>query len=313
MTLVEVVRSGFVESRHRGAVAVVDDSGRALAGAGDVTRPFFIRSTAKPVQATILHGLGAVMPDEHLAVAASSHDGHPVHVAIVERMLADGGLGPGDLACPPAWPLGDDAARAVLRRGALEPRRIWHDCSGKHAAMLRACVAQGWPTEGYLDPGHPVQQAIRTGLERSFGTAATWGVDGCGAPVVSADALTLARAFVPLVDGGGPVAAAMRRFPALVGGTGAVDHAVMLSLPAVAKRGAEASLGFAVAGRGAVAIKVWDGGIRALGPITAEVVRQLGWADRYPAAELEWRTAVPVLGGGEVVGTVRPAFRLEPL
>ena len=32
------------------------------------------------------------------------------------------------------------------------------NCSGKHAAMLATCVANGWPIETYLAPDHPLQQ-----------------------------------------------------------------------------------------------------------------------------------------------------------
>ena len=49
--LVEVLRGGLVESRHAGAVAVVDaDGGRVLA-LGEVERPVFPRSAIKALQA----------------------------------------------------------------------------------------------------------------------------------------------------------------------------------------------------------------------------------------------------------------------
>ncbi|MEK8107682.1 asparaginase [Micromonospora sp. M12] len=32
------------------------------------------------------------------------------------------------------------------------------NCSGKHAAMLVACVARSWSTHDYLDPEHPLQR-----------------------------------------------------------------------------------------------------------------------------------------------------------
>ena len=43
------------------------------------------------------------------------------------------------------------------------------NCSGKHAAMLSACVAAGWPTAGYLERDHPLQQAIEAGWPRRPG------------------------------------------------------------------------------------------------------------------------------------------------
>ena len=42
--LVEVLRGALVESRHCGAVALVDAGGRLVLGLGDVERPIFPRS-----------------------------------------------------------------------------------------------------------------------------------------------------------------------------------------------------------------------------------------------------------------------------
>jgi hypothetical protein len=49
----------MVESRHRGAVAVVDADGATLLALGDVARPVFPRSAVKPLQALLLVESGA--------------------------------------------------------------------------------------------------------------------------------------------------------------------------------------------------------------------------------------------------------------
>lgn len=316
MIVAQVVRSGIVESEHRGAVAVVDQTGRPLAGVGQIDRPFLIRSVAKPVQAEVAVRMGVVLAAEHLAISAASHDGEPVHVATVAQILADGDLTENDLECPPGWPASPTARRAVVRSGVEHPRRIWHNCSGKHATMLRACVARGWATSGYTAPDHPLQVEIAGAMESALGMAGGWGswaVDGCGTPVSSANAYGVAHMFARLGSENGTVVGAMRRFPALVGGRRHSDFAVMVALPAIAKRGAEATFGCAIEGRGAVGIKIWDGSERAVGPVLFEALDQLGWIPSGPRGALECRTASPVLGGGTDVGTVRPAFRLEPL
>jgi len=51
IALVEVKRSGVVESRHYGSVAVVNGKGELIASAGDPNFVTFIRSAAKPMQA----------------------------------------------------------------------------------------------------------------------------------------------------------------------------------------------------------------------------------------------------------------------
>ena len=75
------------------------------------------------------------------------------------------------------------------------------NCSGKHAAMLSACVAAGWPTEGYLDRDHPLQQAIEARLGEAAGEPVTAVVvDGCGAPQHALSVTGLARGVLSLVQ-----------------------------------------------------------------------------------------------------------------
>src|SRR5690606_40408588 len=47
--LVEVLRGTLVESRHRGAVCVVDGDGRTMLEIGDVEAPVFPRSAVKAI------------------------------------------------------------------------------------------------------------------------------------------------------------------------------------------------------------------------------------------------------------------------
>ena len=83
--LVEVTRGATVESRHRGAAAVVDSQGLGLAGWGDVDSPVFPRSSVKPLQALPLLESGAAarfrVSDRELVLACGSHGGEPEHVA----------------------------------------------------------------------------------------------------------------------------------------------------------------------------------------------------------------------------------------
>src|SRR4051812_49296158 len=101
--LVELVRGALVESRHRGAVAVVDADGATVLALGDVARPVFPRSAVKPIQALPLIESGAAdrfsFGDEELALACASHGGEPAHVEVATRMLARAGLDGGALKC----------------------------------------------------------------------------------------------------------------------------------------------------------------------------------------------------------------------
>src|SRR6202041_3441077 len=220
----EVVRSGFTESRHRGAVAAVAADGHPVISLGRADVPFLPRSANKPLQATAMLRSGLNLEAELLALAAASHSGEDFHVDGVRKILSGAGLSEDDLGCPPGWPLDPETARRLIERGEGESR-IRMNCSGKHAAMLATCVANRWPTAGYLAPGHPLQQAILRAVEELTGEqVSATGVDGCGAPLFALTLTGLARAFrvLVLLAAGTPerrVADAMRAYPEWTSGT----------------------------------------------------------------------------------------------
>ncbi|HEX5630049.1 MAG TPA: asparaginase, partial [Acidimicrobiia bacterium] len=194
--IVGAVRSGLVETVHPVAVAVVDRSGSVLTTSGDAAdREYFLRSAIKPVQAAVSQRLGAGLGIEQLAVAAASHQGQPAHVAMVEQMLLEVGLETGHLRCPPDWPGDADSERLWAAMGRDRQEAVFHNCSGKHAAMLRACVSQDWSLD-YVAADHPLQQEVLAAVEAVTGRpAGPTGVDGCGAPTLRSDVIGLARAF----------------------------------------------------------------------------------------------------------------------
>lgn len=308
--LAEVVRSGFVEGRHRGALVALEADGSVAFSLGDVTRPVFPRSSTKPAQAVAALRAGLDLDGELLALAAASHSGEAFHLDGVRKILAGAGLDAGALHTPPQLPLGEQAYEDYLRAGG-RPDSLVMNCSGKHAAWLAACVANGWDAETYLDAVHPLQQLVlRTVEELADERVAHLGVDGCGAPVPALSLTGLARLFRSLVGAcaGTPqqrVAAAMRAHPEYVAGTGRVDTMLMRGVPGlVAKMGAEAVQGVALADGRALAFKVDDGSVRTLGPIVAEALRRMG-VDAPVLAEL---AEVPLTGGGHRVGEIRAAF-----
>jgi L-asparaginase II len=306
---VEVVRSGFVESVHAGSGVVLAPSGQQLAAAGDPDAPMLPRSANKPLQLAGMLRAGLSLPPPDLAVCASSHSGEPVHVRRVLDLLAGAGVPPTALACPPALPLDEAAAAAIVRAGG-GPELVTMNCSGKHTAMLLTCVANGWPVAGYAEPDHPVQVAIRAAVEDLASQPVTAvAVDGCGAPLFGLSLAGLARAFARLVTAapGTPeraVADAMRAHPDLVGGTCRDVTALMAGTPGVlAKDGAEGVFAAATADGAAVAVKVADGTGRARTPLLVGGLRRAG----VHAAILDELAEAPVLGGGHPVGSIRLA------
>lgn len=314
--LVEVDRSGFVESRHRGAAIGLASDGTVAVRAGDPGAPVFPRSANKPMQAVAMLRSGLDLGGELLALAAGSHSGEDFHVEGTEKILAGAGLGAADLRCPQSWPL-DPETRQAVARGGGGASRVRMNCSGKHAAMLATCVAAGWPADSYLDASHPLQRAVRAAVEELAGEpVAAVGVDGCGAPLFAVSTAGVARAFRALVTAppGTPerfVADAMRTHPQWTSGTRREERLLMDAVPGLlVKCGAEGVDAFALADGRAGAVKIDDGAMRARTPVTVALLRALGvrgGANGVDGPALDALSVVEVRGGDTAVGVVRPA------
>ena len=314
MLLAEVVRSGFAESRHRGALVVLGPGGDLALAAGDVTAPMFPRSASKPLQAAGMLRAGLRLDGPLVALAAASHAGEPFHIAGVRDILAGAGLAEDDLRCPPGLPL-DDLVRYQYLRGGGQADPIHMNCSGKHAAMLATCATAGWSAASYLQPGHPLQLRLRDTVERQSGeTVTAMGMDGCGAPLFALSLTGLARAYHSMIAAAPgsaerQVADGMRAYPDWTAGTNRPESALMRAVPGLlAKGGAEGVLAFALADGWAATIKIEDGTARALPALAVALLRQLrpDACASADAAELDRIGTVPVHGGGQVVGQVRP-------
>jgi L-asparaginase II len=309
--LAEVVRSRFVEGFHRGSVVVLGPTGETVAAAGDVTAPIFPRSSNKPMQAVGMLRAGLRLADPgDLALAAASHFGQDFHISRVRALLRSVNLDESALRCPPDLPLDESARAAVLAAGGVRDR-IYMNCSGKHTAMLLTCLAAGWPTEGYVDPDHPLQVRLRDAVESFAGEPVTAiGVDGCGAPLMAISLTGLARAFQSFVEAppGSEerrVADAMRAYPEVVSGTHQDDDRLMRGVPGLlSKGGAEGVHALAIPGVGAVAVKIDDGAMRARMPVAVSALRRLG----VDAPVLDDLAEFPLFGGGERVGSVRSVW-----
>ncbi|HEY2878965.1 MAG TPA: asparaginase [Nocardioides sp.] len=314
----EIVRNGFVEGHHYGSVVALAADGTVEWSVGDIDVPMLPRSCNKPVQALGMVRVGLDLPSELLALACASHSGEPFHIDGVRRILAGAGLTEADLQTPPDYPLDDDAREALIREDG-ERAPVLMNCSGKHAAMLATCVANGWPTDTYREPDHPLQQAIAATFADLTGEPiAVTAVDGCGAPLFSASLVGLAQAFRRLTLGetdsgdadldAARVADAIRAHPAYVSGTTRDERALLTAIPgAIGKAGAEGCYAVALRDGRAFALKTDDGAARVRPVLMAEALRRSGVLDDEGVdSEAVRRTGVvELLGGGRPVGEIR--------
>lgn len=310
--LVSIVRSGFVEGHHHGSVIALDRGGEVAFAVGTTDAPMLPRSCAKPLQAVAMLRHGLDLDGELLALAAASHSGEPFHVEGVRRILQRHGLPETALQNPPDYPLDDAEREQALRAGGARTR-LAMNCSGKHAAMLATCVVNGWSTEDYLSPGHPLQQAVRETVEELTGSPVTVAaVDGCGAPLFDTTLHGLARAVRRIaVAEQGPervLAEAIRSHPDWVSGTRRDEARLLRALPgAIAKAGAEACYAVALEDGRAVALKVDDGAPRARPVVMAAALQRLGVED-VSGVDVD---AVAATGEHLLHGGGRPVGRLQ--
>ena len=332
--LVETTRgypaSGNVaENIHYGSVAVVDVHGKLLWSAGDPNFMTFTRSALKPFQALpfLLSDGPATfgLTGGELALMCASHSGEDHHLRGVQSILGKIGLDESHLECGCGVPLHYEAVSApVPQDRAWTP--LHHNCSGKHSGFLAWCRLHGQRTEGYVDPDHPLQLAVRATLASQTGAAhMPAGLDGCSAPNYAMPLARLAHLFARLGQGAadprlggamGDLFDAMTGHPGLVSGQARSDLAYMTAGGGdwVTKVGADAvqTIGIRSAGIG-IAVKVADGASRALQTATVSVLDQLGLLDARQHAMLEpYRQPLLKNVRGTVVGDIRAVFRLQP-
>lgn len=295
-----------VESRHHGHLVVVGPDGTVAAALGDPDRPTFIRSAAKPFQAIasleLAGDLVDELTDEEIAVGWASHRAEPDHLRAVTSLLARSGTDPDQLTTPPATPL--DAPGET-------PRRISHNCSGKHALFALAGRAGSVPRHELLTPQGPLQSGVLSVLADALGEPTAVAVDGCGAPAVQVPLRHLAEGFrrLWLEERWTRVRRAGLAHPQLVGGRGRLETA-LLGAGVLAKVGAEGVYGVSWQDGSDVwgaAVKAEDGDVRGSSTALHTLL-----VDAGVVPEDIWRPD-PVLGGGEVQGHPRATDEVRGL
>lgn len=337
--LVEVLRGSHVESRHSGALAIVDADGALVHALGDVERPVFPRSAVKVLQALPLVESGAAarlaLTDAELAIACASHSGEPEHVATSAGMLRRLGLDAQALECGTQWPSREPVLRGMLSRGE-QATSLHNNCSGKHAGFVcvacqLALAAGREPAEfarGYIGAGHPVMREVTAALAGTTGTdleRAPQGIDGCSIPTYGIPLRALALAFARVGTGQGlaPERAkaarrlreAVARAPFMVGGTARFDTLVMEALGErlFCKVGAEGVYCAALPELGlGVALKIDDGGVRGAEAAMAAVAEALLPLDERQIALLRGYSELPLSNWrGTLVGAVCASAELR--
>ncbi|MCI2399865.1 asparaginase [Aliiroseovarius subalbicans] len=324
--LTEIWRGDFLESQHMGHAVVCDSAGEIVESWGDPEKVVLPRSSSKMIQALPLIESGAAdaagLSTEQLALACASHNGAHIHTDRVARWLADLGLADDDLRCGPEMPSDPPTMKELLCSDS-QPCQCHNNCSGKHTGFLTLTRHLGAGAE-YIDPTHPVQQAVREAFEEVTGQDSPgFAIDGCSAPNFATTMHGMARAMGAFAgaragqgrraDAAVRLREAMALHPELVAGEGRACTELMRAMGGAAsiKTGAEA---FFVAmlpeQKLGMAVKIEDGGTRAAECTIAALLVRFGvlkadhpaTAKRMNAAVKNWRDVV--------TGSIRPAATL---
>jgi L-asparaginase II len=330
---VEITRGETVESVHHAAAAVVDHQGHLVAHLGDPGFVTYSRSSLKPFQALagVRRGFSERfgLSEQHLALVCASHSGEERHIATAREILAAIGARPEDLQCGVHIPL-------YIRpeEPPIPPKSqfsaLHNNCSGKHSGMLALARILNAPLDQYLSLASPVQQAIRETVMEMLSLSPDQiriGTDGCSAPNYAVSLAALAWGYARMAQAANPrlgpsvagaegarIVAAMIRYPEMVSGTGRLDLALVQASAGTlfTKAGGEAVECAGVPAHGwGIAVKVGDGGARAVGPLMVGILRELGLLPNEAVGGLNG-FASPTLHNhrGIAIGTARYMARL---
>lgn len=324
-------RGLIVENMYRGSVVMIGNEGRVKAYCGDSYQITYLRSAAKPLMATALVESGAAdafgFTPAELAITCGSHIGAPEHVAAVSGILQKLGLTEEALTLGPDLSL-DVKLREQRIREQVKPRKIFHNCSGKHAGMLALCRHMGWDIDEYQAREHPVQQFLLQTVADFCGLPAAdiiIGVDGCGVPVHGMPLYHMALGYYNLCNreqlagarrkAAGRVLGAMTAEPQMVAGIGHFCTELMRVTKGriIGKLGADGIYCAAEReGNWAVAVKIEDGNVGVIPAVIIRAFRQFDILSEEEHQALRHFAIREIKNcRGETVGMTKAAFHMD--
>ena len=201
----------------------------------------------------------------------------------------------------PACPAQKDAYLDWVRSGA-DRRKFYHNCSGKHAALMLGQRELGGVTGDYWKTDAVIEKEVLRTISVLSETAlrdVTIGVDGCGVPVFAVGMKNIAAAFKNLAcpdiirDDRLAAAAAefvprIHRYPHMMRGTGYICSRINEDPDIIGKGGANGVYGLGLKKeRIGIAIKAADGCEEIWPFVIAALLRSLGYKNQETLAMLD--------------------------
>ncbi|HWS29724.1 MAG TPA: asparaginase [Clostridia bacterium] len=296
-------RSDTLDNVFRGFLAIVDRLGKVVYSLGDPDAIVFYRSASKPIQA--LPAIAARLDESYgitereSVIFAGSHAGEDFHISALESIFKKAGLNENDLIMQPAFPAHVLSNEARLGAG-LPRRKFYHNCAGKHAALMLIQRNAGANVKDYWQMGSAADRLVRNAIT-TLGEhpIAEDGIDGCGVPVFAVPVKSIATAYKNLAcpdhikddrlaDAAARFVPRIHENPRMMRGTGFLCGHINEDENLIAKGGAAGVYGIGLKKEGlGVAFKVESGSEDAWPTIIKAVLEGLGALRPETAAMLE--------------------------
>ena len=286
--LVEFERDGLVEREHYGFI-VLADKNRAFDFTGDAKNyPFYLRSCAKPLQASLLIDFGMdkhyEMTEEEIAICCASHAGEEVHVKTAVGLLKKIGLDESYLKCGLHKPL-SKAEQEKMLLNRIPENILQNNCSGKHIMMLGLCKMKSWDIKSYDNPDHPLQKAIKSKIYELCQIKKEFPVtkDGCGVPIMSMPLENMLHGYLNLFCNNKyeKIKNAFLNHPYIIGGEDRTDTKIIQNSKGIIAKVGAGGLCIVVNTliEEAFVVKIADCDMKARELVVFQILKNLHWAD----------------------------------
>ena len=288
---IEYVRDGLVEEFHEGLFMLSTEPYDTI--------PYYLRSCAKPLQATLLIDYGIDLTEEELSLCCGSHAGEECHIRVAKQILDRFEIDEKYLKCGVHAPLARSMQDKMLLSGE-KARAIHNNCSGKHIGFLVICKTKGWDMETYDRPEHPLQIAIKSKINNMCEITLNYPVttDGCGVPILSMPLKNMLIGYKNLLQYK-KIINAIQKHPYIFGGENRLDTEIIEKTQGlIAKVGAGGlCVVFNIKEQIGFVVKINDCSMEARRFAVLEMINRLGWGN------IEFDKTIKTLHG-QVVGNI---------
>ncbi len=284
--LLEFNRGGLTEQFHSGFLLKMNKDNSIYKIGNDLNYPFYLRSCAKPLQASILIDLEIDkkynLTSEEIAVCCSSHTGEDIHINTIKSLMKKFSLSEDMYKCSMHSPLSKRKQNDIIM-GKEKLSVLHNNCSGKHTMMLAVCKNQGWNIENYYEISHPLQKMIK---EKIYGLCEIdqefpVSTDGCGVPIFSMPLQNMLIGYKNLFckEKYSAIKNAFLKNSYLIGGENRLDSAIISSSDVLVAKVGAGGLCIVVNTKTEelLLVKISDCDMKARAIVAAEALKQLGW------------------------------------